>query len=122
MCAALAFDDVLRKGMPKKQAAERLAQNHKQFDPRIFGALTEVGVDVDKATMPVCVCDINDLIPSGIFLEHEVRTKPGLLLVAKGREVTAPLIPRLRSVVEYESIERTVTVTTSANQAVAAGA
>jgi hypothetical protein len=108
--------------MPKKQAAERLAQNHKQFDPRIFGTLTEVGVDVDKAKMPVCVCDINDLVPSGMFLEPEGLTKAGLLLVPKGREVTAPLIAHLRGFVEYESIEHTITVTTSANQAVVAGA
>jgi hypothetical protein len=108
--------------MHKKEAAERLARNHKQFDSRIFGALTEVGVDADKAKMPVCVCDINELVPSGTFLEHEVCTKAGLLLVARRREVTAPLITHLRSFVEYESIERTVTVTTSANQEVVAAA
>ena len=122
--AALAFDDLVGKGMPKKEAAERLARNHKQFDPRIFGTLTEVGVDAERAKMSVCDCDIDELVPSsaesGMFLEHELRTKAGLLLVAKGQEVTAPLIARLRSFMEHETIGRTVTVTTSANQAVVA--
>jgi response regulator RpfG family c-di-GMP phosphodiesterase len=120
--AALAFDDLMAKGISKKEAAKRLARDHKQFDPRIFGTLTEVEVDVEKARTSAQVCNIDELVPMGMVLEQELRTKAGLLLVAKGQEITAALIVRLKSFLEYEAIGRTVTVTSIADQAIAASA
>ena len=100
------------------EAAERLSRDHKHFDPRIFGTLTELDIDVEKAKTSVQVCNIEELVPCGMVLQQEVRTKAGLLMVAKGQEVTSALIARLKSFLEYETIGRTVTVIATVEQAV----
>jgi response regulator RpfG family c-di-GMP phosphodiesterase len=120
--ATLAFDDLVGKGVSKKEAAKRLARDHKQFDPRIFGTLTEVEVEVEKAKTPAQVWNIDELVPRGLILETELRTKAGLLLVAKGQEVTAALIVRLKSFLEYDTIGRTVTLISTADPDMVGGA
>ncbi len=82
--ASLAFDELVGKGMSKLDAATRLSRDHKQFDPRIFGTQSEVKVDVEKARTASQVRNIDELVPRGMILEQELRTKAGLLLVAKG--------------------------------------
>jgi hypothetical protein len=114
--ATLTFDAMVSKGMPKREAANRLSREHKGFDPRILGSLLEVEVDVEKTKASVCICNIDELVPMGMILEQELRTKAGILLVAKGQEVTAALIVRLKSFQEYETIGRTVVVSSTANQ------
>jgi FixJ family two-component response regulator len=115
--ATLAFDDLVGKGLSKKDAANQLSQEHKDFDPRIFQALRELEVDPAKTRTVVRTCAIQDLIPFDMVLEEEVRTKVGLLLVAKGQEVTEALILRLKSFLEYGAIGCGVTVCLSADQA-----
>jgi response regulator RpfG family c-di-GMP phosphodiesterase len=118
----LEFDNMVGKGMPKREAANRLSREHKSFDPRILGSLLEVEVDVEKAKSSVCVCNIDELVPSGMILDQELRTKAGLLLVAKGQEVTAALIVRLKSFQEYGTIGSTVTVSAGVSLRLLAGA
>lgn len=121
--ATLAFDDLVGKGISKKEAARRLSEDRKQFDPRIFGTLTEVEVDVEKSKASAEVWNVVELVPGrGMVLEQELRTKAGLLLVAKGQEVTAALIVRLKSFLEYEAIGRTVTLISIAEPDLAASA
>jgi response regulator RpfG family c-di-GMP phosphodiesterase len=117
--ATLAFDDLVGKGLSKKEAADQLSQAHKDFDPRIFRVLRELELDPEKTQTVVRTCTVDELIPFGMVLEQEVRTKTGLLLVAKGQEVTEALILRLKSFQEYGTIGPTVTVMASANQAMA---
>jgi len=119
--ATLAFVEMVGKGVPKKEAAERLSREHKEFDPRILGSLLEVEADVEKAKMVVRVCNINDLVPFGMALDEEIRTKAGVMLVAKGQEVTVALIERLKSFLEYEAIGSTVKVMATGVQAAPAG-
>jgi response regulator RpfG family c-di-GMP phosphodiesterase len=120
--ATLAFDELVRKGVSKKDAANRLAREHRGFDSRIFSALQELDPDPQKTRTLVQTCTIQELIPFGMVLEQELRTKAGLLLVAKGQEVTAALILRLKSFQEFGSIGDTVTVSAPANRARAASA
>ncbi|MFZ3341741.1 MAG: HD domain-containing phosphohydrolase [Terriglobales bacterium] len=120
--ATLVFDELVGKGLSKSDAVERLSQQHKNFDPQIFPALRELELDPEKTQTVVRDCTVDELIPFGMILEQEVRTKAGLLLVAKGQEVTEALILRLKSFQEYGAIGRAVvlTVSTSGNQAKAA--
>ena len=105
-----AFDDLVGKGLSNKEAANQLSKAHKSFDPRIFFALREMKLDVEKTQTVVRTCKIDELVSFGMFLENEVRTKAGVLLVAKGQEVTSALILRLKSFEEYGTIGPTVTV------------
>jgi FixJ family two-component response regulator len=118
--ATLAFDELVGKGISQKEAANSLARKHKSFNPRIFECLLEV--EVEKARPLVRPCNIDELEPSGMVLEQELRTKTGVLLVAKGQDVTAALIVRLKSFQEYEAIGRTVAVSSTANQPLPASA
>jgi response regulator RpfG family c-di-GMP phosphodiesterase len=114
--ATQAFDDLVGKGVSRKEASNRLSRQYKDFNPRIFAALKDVDVEAGKATPVVRVCNIDELSPFGMVLDQELRTKTGVLLVAKGQEVTAALIVRLKSFLENEAIGRTVTVSTTVKQ------
>jgi response regulator RpfG family c-di-GMP phosphodiesterase len=122
--ATLVFEDLRVKGLSRNEAVERMVQEHKNFDPRIFQALLELDLTSEKIQAVVLNCAIEDLIPSGMVLEKEVRTKAGLLLVAKGQEVTEALILRLKSFQEYGAIARgfTLAVSSSGSHAKAATA
>jgi hypothetical protein len=121
--ATFAFDDLVGKGLSKTDAANQLLQEHKGFDRRIFYALREMKLDREDSDV-VRTCNIDELAPFGMVLEHELRTKAGVLLVAKGQEVTSALILRLKSFEEYGTIGPTVTVvaTVTAKPATAATA
>ena len=119
--ATLAFDDLVGKELSKNEAADRLSQEHKDFDPRIFRALRELELDPEEIQTVVHICTVDELVPVGMVVEQEVRTKAGLLLVAKGQEVTEALILRLKSFQEDGAIggTATVTVSSSVNRAMA---
>jgi response regulator RpfG family c-di-GMP phosphodiesterase len=104
----LAFDDLVTKGVSKNDAADRLSREHKNFDPRIFPALAELHSEIKQTE--VRTCDVEDLIPYDMILEQEVRSKTGLLLVAKGQEVTSALILKLKSFLEKGAIGRKVEI------------
>jgi response regulator RpfG family c-di-GMP phosphodiesterase len=111
--ATLVFEDLRVKGLSRNEAVERMLQEHKNFDARIFQALLELDLTSEKTPAVVLNCTIEELIPSGMVLEKEVRTKAGLLLVAKGQEVTEALILRLKSYQEYGAISQGFTLTVS---------
>jgi hypothetical protein len=115
----LAFDDLVGKGVSKKDAANQLLQEHKDFDPRIFRALREMELDREKVQTVVRTCNIDQLVPFGMVMEQELRTKAGVLLVGKGQEITAALILRLKSFEEYGTIGSTVVVIAPATQVMA---
>jgi response regulator RpfG family c-di-GMP phosphodiesterase len=114
-----AFDELVGKGSSQSEAASILSGELKGFDPRIFQALQELDLNSKKAQEAVRDCAIHELIPFGMVMEQELRTKSGVLLAARGQEVTAAFIVRLKSFLEYGTIGRTVTVSSSRNRAVA---
>jgi FixJ family two-component response regulator len=106
--ATLAFDGLVSKGMSPSDAASHLSREHPGFDPRIFQALAEV--DGGKSHAEIRACDISELIPYGMVLEEELRTKTGMLLVANGQEVTPTLILKLENFLEKGTIGRKVAI------------
>jgi response regulator RpfG family c-di-GMP phosphodiesterase len=106
--ATLAFDDLVTKGLLPSEAANRLSREHADFDPRIFQALVEL--NGEKSKTEVRACDIAELIPYDMVLQEELRTKTGILLVAKGQDVTPTLILKLKSFLEKGAIGRKVAI------------
>jgi FixJ family two-component response regulator len=106
--ATLAFDDLVTKGLAPSEAASRLSREHADFDPRIFQALVEL--NGEKSKTEVRACDIAELIPYDMVLQEELRTKTGILLVAKGQDVTPTLILKLKSFLEKGAIGRKVAI------------
>jgi response regulator RpfG family c-di-GMP phosphodiesterase len=106
--ATLAFDELVRKGVSESEAAKCLSREHKDFDPRILQALVES--DATIAQTEVHTCTLEELSPVGMVLAEELRTTTGVLLVAKGQEVTAALILKLKSFLEKGAIGSTVVI------------
>jgi len=117
--ATLEFDELVGRGLSQSDAASRLAREHKNFDPQIFQALVEL--DAGKNQAEVRACDVDELIPFDMILEEELRTRTGLLLVAKGQEVTSALILKLKNFLEKGAIGRKVLIS-AANRVRAASA
>jgi HD-GYP domain-containing protein (c-di-GMP phosphodiesterase class II) len=107
LSVTLAFDEFLRQGLSKTEAAHRLGVQRKHLDRRIFEALVELESDTDQKQTRTCA--IGEL-STGMILEQEVRSDTGLLVVAKGQEVTQSLILKLKNFSQRNAMEGGVTV------------
>jgi len=69
-----------------------------RYDPRVVDAFNEVLRE--QRGEPSIVSELNlaaeDLQP-GMVVAHDIQTKTGMLLLAEGHELTAPLIERIRA-------------------------
>ena len=90
----LAFDTLVRKGRSRTEAAHTLALQHKGLDSRILAALVEVEPDAEKKE--IRTCSIEELSP-GMTMDQEIRTAGGLLIIARGQEVTPSLVLKLKN-------------------------
>jgi response regulator RpfG family c-di-GMP phosphodiesterase len=92
--ASLAFDLDLRKHHSRVEAAHSLQRRSDDLDPRIIDALVELEPEVaGEASFSVPIAELT----AGLILEQEVRTNAGLLIAAKGQEITAPLLLKLKT-------------------------
>ncbi len=92
--AALTFDSLLRKQHSKVEAAHYLTKSFKELDKRIIDAMMELEPETTgNGIRPRQIAHL-DL---GMILDQDVRTGNGLLVAAKGQEVTPPLLLKLKS-------------------------
>jgi CheY-like chemotaxis protein len=92
--ATLGFDDLVGRGFSRTEAAHNASRQFRGLDPRVFRALVEI--EPDKAERQVRLCGVDELTP-GMVLDAEIRTNDGTLIVARGQEVTVPLLLKLNS-------------------------
>lgn len=105
--AAIIFDGFLRKRHSRVEAAHFLTRRFAGLNPKIIEALMELEPEVaGEGTRTVGVADLH----AGMVLQQEVRTKEGVLVAAKGQEVTAPLLIKLQSFWKKSLIPDTVSV------------
>ena len=90
---AIAFDKLKEQGLSHLEAIAEL-QASRKFDARIVKALETL--EPQRAAMEPRVVEISSLEP-GMILDEEIRSTIGLLLAAKGQEVTYPLVVRLKN-------------------------
>src|ERR1019366_3913970 len=85
--AALTFDTLLRKGHSRVDAAHYLTKTCEGLDKKIIEAMVELQPEVvgkDVHTLRIIE------LANGMILEQDVRTEKGLLVAAKGQEITSP--------------------------------
>jgi response regulator RpfG family c-di-GMP phosphodiesterase len=104
---ALRFDELIQRGVGKSAALNDLRHRWKEMDPKIFQALSEVEAEASESVIRSCAFDA---LSAGMILNEEVRTQTGLLIVAKGQEVTFPLIVKLKNFLEKDAIRGNVSV------------
>ncbi|MBS1852994.1 MAG: response regulator [Acidobacteria bacterium] len=109
---ALAFDELLRRGIEKDEAIRELERLNPGLDARILPAMRTLEPEEEEAEARTC--PIEELA-TGMVLNQEVRTQGGLLIVAKGQEVTYPLILKLKNFHEKGAIEGSVGVLMAKN-------
>ena len=92
--ASLAFDLYLRKHRSTVEAALTLKRRFEDLDRRIIDALVELEPETTgEGSSSVLIADLTP----GLILDQEVRTGTGLLIAAKGQEITAPLLLKLKT-------------------------
>lgn len=105
--AAIIFDGFLRKRHSRVEAAHFLTRRFSGLNPKIIEALMELEPEVaGEGTRTAGVADLH----AGMVLQQEVRTKEGILIAAKGQEVTAPLLIKLQSFWKKSAIADSVSV------------
>ncbi len=102
---ALAFDEMVRNDVSKTEAAHRLARQNRDLDPRIFEALVELKAEEHELRE----CTI-DQLQVGMILRQNIENQDGMLVVAKGQEVTKALILRLTAFYKHDSANTKIAV------------
>lgn len=117
---ALAYDRLLNQGRSHEDALAELRSQPGEFDASVIDDLTDLEPETERTDMRDC--PISEL-QCGMILREEVRTRNGLLVVARGQEVTYPLLMRLRNFWQRKAIANSVVVLTphAEHKAVAVG-
>jgi response regulator RpfG family c-di-GMP phosphodiesterase len=89
---AVAFDNLRMRGASNQEAVEQLRYRSNEFDRELIDALADMKSEESKMELrkvPISTLSV------GMILQQDVRNRAGLLVVAKGQEVTRPLLARL---------------------------
>ena len=92
--AVLDFDLLISKNMSLSQAVEAMRQRKGVYHPMILQCLATID-KVDRS-MEIKSIYVKDLA-IGMIADENILSVKGLLLIAKGQEVSNPMIERLRS-------------------------
>jgi CheY-like chemotaxis protein len=104
---ALAYDQRLSAGNSHDDAMRRLSERGDELDRVIVDALADIEVEPVHLQVKACrICDLD----CDMILQADVRTNSGLLIVARGQQITYPLLVRLRNFSERKSIGPSVMV------------
>lgn len=104
---ALAYDQCLSAGDNHAEALQRMLSRTDRLERSIVNALTDIEREPIHLEVKTCrICDLD----CNMILQEDVRTTNGLLIVAKGQQITYPLLVRLRNFWERKSIGSTVMV------------
>jgi response regulator RpfG family c-di-GMP phosphodiesterase len=105
--AALTFDTLLRRRHSRVEAAHYLTKTCTGLDKKIIEAM----VELEPETTGTRVRTVHvDALLNGMTLDQDVRAENGVLVAAKGQEITPPLLLKLRSYLSKGAITGEVTV------------
>ncbi|MFW6179636.1 MAG: HD domain-containing phosphohydrolase, partial [Desulfohalobiaceae bacterium] len=91
---ALDFDLLRAEGLKKAQAFSRMQSRKGVYDPNVLKALEEyLGQEAHYLLQDL---KLKDLLP-GMLFAQEVRTRDGILLVARGQEANRVLLQKLEN-------------------------
>ena len=91
---AVAFDNLKMRGLSNDDAITQLRHKSTGFESELVDALADM--KSEEARMELRKVPIATLA-TGMILQQDVRNRVGLLMVAKGQEVTRPLLARLEN-------------------------
>ena len=104
--AGLAYDRWIDRGLSPTEAVKKVRATLKSINSFILLALDDL---VASAPMHSQDCEVSDLA-MGMILQEDLRDSNGLLIVAKGLELTFQWIERLKSFSQHGVIGESVSV------------
>lgn len=115
---SLAFDRMLSAGSSKNEALDRLLGNPDEFDHKFVSALSELNIAAETTEIrSVNVLDLR----TGMIMREDLRTRDGVLLVAKGQELSFATVRSIKSFIQRGAVKGEVRVGIPAAVAAAAG-
>jgi ActR/RegA family two-component response regulator len=103
---AIAFDNLKMKGLSHDESLLQLRHRSADFEQDLVDALADM--KSEEAKMELRKVPISTLT-TGMILQQDVRNRSGVLVVAKGQEVTLPLLVRLANFSHAQLIDNEVT-------------
>jgi response regulator RpfG family c-di-GMP phosphodiesterase len=110
---AIAHEDLLAGGLSHEASINALRASTEKFSPDLLRTLANLQVN-GNGTEVRC-CNVRDLV-RGMIINEEVKTPTGLLIVAKGQELTVSLLERLRNFRERGAIKDPISVIVRKNR------
>lgn len=104
---SLAFDQLATKGLSVNESWQELRNHPQEYDPVLVSTLKTLPALTEA--MELRTCAINEL-RIGMVLQEEVRAVNGILVVAKGQEITPSLMMRLQNFWEKKAIGNNILV------------
>jgi response regulator RpfG family c-di-GMP phosphodiesterase len=115
---ALDYDEAQWKGCDEIDAITQLAGRPERYDPQVLAALREViGL---RESLQKAEVRIKELAP-GMLLAEDVKTAEGMVVVAKGQDVTPALCERIRNFARHRKINEPIAVLTRVAETADAG-
>jgi response regulator RpfG family c-di-GMP phosphodiesterase len=105
---SLAFDHLLSTGSERQEALLALSRNPVEYDAKMVAALGDFRLS--RGPTELRPIDVRDL-RTGMILSGDLRSTSGMLLAAKGHEVSHALVKTVRNFVEDGTVNGTVLVT-----------
>jgi CheY-like chemotaxis protein len=107
---ALAFDDLRMKRMTVQDAIGRLYTRRSEFEKDLIDGLEDIVPPVARMALR----KVSTLkLAVGMVVEQEIRTKEGMLLVAKAQEITPALLVKLDNRAKAGQLEKEIMVLVS---------
>ena len=110
--AALDYDAAKWSGRADIEAMSELREHTEWYDPDVFAALEAVAGIEER-------CELREIrlkeLVVGMSLAADVRTAEGIIVVAKGQEVTSSLCARIKNFARQRTIEEPIRVLVRAN-------
>lgn len=101
---AVAFDDLMMRGVSHAEAVRRL-QRRPEFDQDLVNAMVDMKPEESKMELrklPISALSV------GMILQQDLKNRAGLLLVARGQEVTYALLVRIEHLAQARLIDNEV--------------
>jgi hypothetical protein len=105
---AVAFDNLTIKGVSPDEAIRKLLEPGSNFEAELVQSLSAIAVQrVDSVLRKISVAELR----VGMILQQEIRTRAtGMLLAAKGQEITPALLIKLERLGNWGAIEKEILV------------
>jgi hypothetical protein len=104
---AVAFDHLRMRSLSNEEAVSRLQSRTGEFSRQLVSTLAVI--KVGKRHMEARKV-ANTKLATGMILDQEIRNQQGMLMVAKGQEITHTLLMKIENFAQAGALEREVMV------------